>query len=295
MKIYSRFEVKSIDSENRIVTGMATTPSTDQAGDVVEPNGAEFSLPLPFLWQHDSNYPIGEVISAVKSPKGIEIKAKIAKALDPESLRNKLDEAWGMIKIGLVKGLSIGFAPVDWVMFKDGGVHYKKWRWYELSAVTVPTNVEATITAIKKFDHIPGVASYAVNLTNKSNTLSGDAVDHPKGKNMTIEEQIKDFEAVQHTKSVRMNEIMQKSGAEGRTLDVSESEEYDELQTEITSVGEHLRRLTDLRNIQIRKSTPVAGMTTKEASDARGGQIISHVPQKLEKGIEFARYVQCLG
>lgn len=36
----------------RIIRGTATTSSVDRAGDIVDPRGAEFKLPLPLLWQH---------------------------------------------------------------------------------------------------------------------------------------------------------------------------------------------------------------------------------------------------
>ncbi len=36
----------------RTIRGTATTANVDRAGDVVEPMGVEFKLPLPLLWQH---------------------------------------------------------------------------------------------------------------------------------------------------------------------------------------------------------------------------------------------------
>ncbi len=53
-RAYSLFTVKSIDEEQRIIEGIATTPSTDRMGDIVEPEGAQFKLPIPLLWQHNS-------------------------------------------------------------------------------------------------------------------------------------------------------------------------------------------------------------------------------------------------
>lgn len=39
--------VKSFDEDSGIIKGIASTPTTDKVGDVVEPMGAEFNLPLP--------------------------------------------------------------------------------------------------------------------------------------------------------------------------------------------------------------------------------------------------------
>jgi phage head maturation protease len=85
--------------------------TADRDGDIVEPKGAEFKLPIPLLWQHDSRQPIGQVFYAKVTSAGIEIKARIAKVAEPGTLKDRLDEAWQSIKAGLVKGLSIGFRP----------------------------------------------------------------------------------------------------------------------------------------------------------------------------------------
>jgi len=63
-RAWAVFEVKAMDDEydgKRKFSGIATTPSTDRMGDIVEPKGAEFELPIPLLWQHDSSQPIGHV------------------------------------------------------------------------------------------------------------------------------------------------------------------------------------------------------------------------------------------
>lgn len=95
-KAYSTLTVKSVTDtdDERIITGIATTPSTDRDDDILEPTGAKFALPIPLLWQHNHNQPIGEVISATVTDKGIEITAKIAKIADDGKLKDRLDEAW---------------------------------------------------------------------------------------------------------------------------------------------------------------------------------------------------------
>ena len=52
-RAYSLLTLKAVDEDARIITGMATTPTPDRLQDVVEPRGAQFKLPIPFLWQHD--------------------------------------------------------------------------------------------------------------------------------------------------------------------------------------------------------------------------------------------------
>src|SRR6516164_2635301 len=63
-RAYARLQIKAIREDARIITGLATTPTPDRTGDVVEPTGALFELPLPLLWQHDAKQPIGSVTKA---------------------------------------------------------------------------------------------------------------------------------------------------------------------------------------------------------------------------------------
>jgi phage head maturation protease len=127
-RAYSQITIKSIDEDKRIIEGVATSPTADRYGDVVEPSGAEYVLPMPFLMQHDSREPIGHVIDAKVSKSGITIKAKLVKIAEPGALKDRLDEAWQCIKSGLVRGLSIGFTPIESARIKDTySEHYLKW------------------------------------------------------------------------------------------------------------------------------------------------------------------------
>lgn len=152
-KAYSTLTVKSVTDtdDERIITGIATTPSTDRDDDILEPTGVKFALPIPLLWQHNHNQPIGEVIQATITEKGIEIVAKIAKIADDGKLKERIDEAWQSIKSGLVKCLSVGFKIKEYNYLESSwGLHIKEWEWYELSVVTIPANADAVITSVKQ-------------------------------------------------------------------------------------------------------------------------------------------------
>lgn len=295
-RVFSRLVVKAIDEDERVVEGVASTGSTDRDGDIVEPDGAQFKLPLPLLWQHDHRQPIGEVFEAKVVNGGIAIKARLVKMDDgPSQLRARLDEAWASIKTGLVRGLSIGFRAIEY-SFLEEGVRFIKWAWVELSAVTVPANEEATITAIK---------SYAAALGNKRKSVkrkgtkisAGVSALFNKGGVMaiSINEQIENFEKEKQQKADRMVEIMEKSAEEGRTLDAEETEEYDTLEGEIDDIEAHLKRLKAIQEKIVKTAAPVldeSGMQQREVGRIRTPLTV--VP-KLGKGIEFARYVMCLG
>ncbi|OPH36493.1 HK97 family phage prohead protease [Moraxella lacunata] len=152
-KAYSTLQIKSVTDtdDERIITGIATTPSTDRDDDILEPTGAKFALPIPLLWQHNHNQPIGEVIQATVTEKGIEIVAKLVKIDEKGKLKDRLDEAWQCIKSGLVKCLSVGFKIKEYNYLENSwGLHIKEWEFYELSVVTVPANADAVITSVKQ-------------------------------------------------------------------------------------------------------------------------------------------------
>jgi HK97 family phage prohead protease len=156
-RAYTVLEIKATAEEGkRTFTGIASTPTTDRMGDIVEPKGAQFKLPIPLLWQHNSDDPVGHITKAVVTESGIEIEGEITTLPAEESqteLGLRLLKAWQMLKSKLVRGLSIGFNPLEHTHI-DGtyGYRFLKWEWLELSAVTIPANQEASITAIKSAD-----------------------------------------------------------------------------------------------------------------------------------------------
>jgi len=306
-RAYSLLEVKEFDDEKREIVGIATTPATDRFGDVVEPKGADIKLPLPFLWQHRHSEPIGHMVKARATKEGIEVRVKVAQTEKPGRLKDRLDEAWDSIKLGLVRGLSIGFKPIEWTRNEEtGGLHFLKWDWLELSAVTIPANAEATIQTVKSVDERVRAAlgtkrtSVVVSLTKSAGdsaltTKSGQETE----MKMNIQEQIKQFETKRLASSERMAAIMEKSGEEGRTLDEAETEEYDTLAAEVKAVDEHLVRLRELERAAVKKAAPLKTVepgddAEEEASRARNPSVIQ-VERKSPPGIEFARYAMCLG
>lgn len=152
-RAYSTLEIKELAAEERTFTGIASTPTADRMGDIVEPTGAQFKLPIPLLWQHDARQPIGWVTEAKVKKDGIEIAARLAEVEEEGTLRNRLEEAWQSITAKLVRGLSIGFKPIEAADIKGSWAQrFIKWEWLELSAVTIPANADATILSVKSFD-----------------------------------------------------------------------------------------------------------------------------------------------
>ena len=137
-RAYSVMTVKAVNEEQRIITGIASTPMSDRAEDIMVPEGAQYTLPMPFLWQHEQDEPIGHVTAVKITPNGIEATMQIAKIDEEGDLKNRIDTAWQTLKAGLVRGLSIGFIPIESARIEGSwGSKFLKWDWYELSAVTV--------------------------------------------------------------------------------------------------------------------------------------------------------------
>jgi uncharacterized protein len=153
-RAYSLLEIRAADDERWQIEGIASTPTTDRYGDIVDPMGAKFKLPLSFLWQHQSAKPVGFLEFAKLTKDGIPFRASIVKASEFTSttLKERALEAWESVKTGLVRAVSIGFSPIEYSFIENGGIHFKAWEWLELSLVTIPANADATITAIKAFD-----------------------------------------------------------------------------------------------------------------------------------------------
>jgi uncharacterized protein len=152
---YSTLSLKAMPEENgvRKFTGTASTPNPDREGDIVEPDGAIFDLPIPLCWMHNTRDPVGWVRRAKVSSAGIEIEGEVANLPEPASLKDRLDTAWAMLKSGLVQGLSIGFKPKEYARIGETfSYRYLKWLWLELSPVTVAANGDCSINSIKSID-----------------------------------------------------------------------------------------------------------------------------------------------
>lgn len=153
-RAYSVLTVKAVDDAARTITGIATTPSVDRVGDIIEPLGVKFTNPLAFLWQHDHDKPVGTCEFGKPSATGIPFTAKLIHPDDVESptLKDRLQEAWDSIKAGLVRAVSIGFRPIEYAFMDGGGIRFIESEVFELSAVTIPANADAVITAVKSID-----------------------------------------------------------------------------------------------------------------------------------------------
>lgn len=303
-RAYSTMVLKAVDEDAREFTGIASTIATDRDGDVVEPKGAEFKLPIPLLWQHRHDQPIGQVVSAKVTDKGIEVKCKLAKVDAPSQLAARLEEAWQSIKTGLVRGLSIGFIGKEYSFNDNGGVNFLRWDWTELSAVTIPANSEAGIIAVKSLDKEQR-AALGETVASESNPVGASttktvSIKNPvkkpeEGKKMaTLQEQLAGYKAALVEKQARMQEIMKEAGDAGVTLDAEQTEEFDNLEAEVGALEKHIDRLTKVEKSAVATAKPVTQDERGTAVEFQSLQVRAKNTQKLEPGIAFARAAKCL-
>src|SRR5262245_60700789 len=105
-RAYSVLRIKAADAEQRIITGVASTPEPDRLGDIVEPLGISYKNPVPLLLYHNTTKPVGQVRFFPPTAEGLEFEASLPTIDEPGTLRDRVEEAWQSIKTGLLAGVS---------------------------------------------------------------------------------------------------------------------------------------------------------------------------------------------
>jgi HK97 family phage prohead protease len=124
----------------------------DAMSDVVAPNAFDRSLAahrrantMPaMLWQHDSRRPIGVWQNIAEDKAGLRVDGQLA-------LRTQSGaEAYELLKLGALNGLSIGYLAVASSLDERTGRRtLTEIDLWEVSLVTFPANPAARVTAIK--------------------------------------------------------------------------------------------------------------------------------------------------
>lgn len=275
--------VKSFDSTSRTFSGIATTPELDRQGHKVDPAGITYANPLPLLWQHGRDAPIGTATLGIPTDEGTPFEASIPFVQEAGRLKDRCDEAIQCLTYGLIKGVSIGFRIVGSLKdaikpLKDGTFLFKAIEILELSLVTIPANQRATIRAIQKS------AASSGNLPGDSGLPTRTAMPE------TIREQITTWENKRAATVARMDVLMSKAAEKSETLDDESSKEYDELETTLGDVDKHLVRLHTREKADIAMATAIAPVTNQnDASKLRSGVVT--VKPNVPVGTVFTRMV----
>lgn len=153
------FETKIAASDTGEITGLAWPfGSADRVGDIIEPGSFKSaSLPLPMLFGHDLNDPIGVWSAASEDSSGLQVKGRL---LITEVARAR--EVHALIKSGAVRGLSVGFVTKKAIARKGGGRTISAVDLMEVSIVTIGMHPGARVTSAKSAVHAIAMAE-AIN------------------------------------------------------------------------------------------------------------------------------------
>lgn len=139
------FETKILADETGAIEGLAWPFGTpDRVGDVIEKGAfASASLPLPMLFGHDPNDPVGAWTEATEAADGLHLKGNLL----VEGVA-RAREVHALVKAGAVRGLSIGFVTKK-AAPRKGGRTITALDLIECSLVTVPMHPGARVTSAK--------------------------------------------------------------------------------------------------------------------------------------------------
>lgn len=144
-KLVLPFEIKEVAAEGKF-SGMASMyGEVDLGGDVVERGAFTKTISenptVPILWHHKADEVIGS--GALRNTRdGLQVDGTLDME-DPTA-----QKAHRKLKLGLMKGLSIGFETiVDEV--KNNVRHLKEVKLWEVSIVTFPMLTTAQVTSVK--------------------------------------------------------------------------------------------------------------------------------------------------
>lgn len=135
------------EDEVRVVM---STSALARDGHILSPQGCrldEYRKNPIVLFSHDPMYPIGNANDIAVTPSQISCTIKFA----PLGVSAKADEVRGLMKAGVLRCVSVGFDPITMTPLDPskprGGQRISVWTLLELSAVAVPADAGALVTA----------------------------------------------------------------------------------------------------------------------------------------------------
>lgn len=149
------FEVKAAHDDGRIEGYGSVFGNVDHGFDRVERGAfnewlkSDFDGELPMLWQHSHDEPIGVWDEVSENRKGLYMSGQLN--LSQDSGAADVPMAWkarALARQGAIKGLSIGYYPIDY-SFEDDVRVLEKIALAETSMVTFPMNPLARVTGVK--------------------------------------------------------------------------------------------------------------------------------------------------
>ncbi|MGR3639097.1 HK97 family phage prohead protease [Alterinioella nitratireducens] len=139
-------ETKLYAGDEGAIEGLAWPfDKPDRIGDMIEKGAfAGAALPLPMLFGHDMNDPIGVWDAAEEREDGLHLKGRL---LVGEVARAR--EVAALVRSGAVRGISIGFRTIKAANRSGGGRTIRQLELLEASIVAIPMHPGAKVTSAK--------------------------------------------------------------------------------------------------------------------------------------------------
>jgi len=143
-----QFELKALGDDGTFEGYGSIFGNVDSYGDIVVKGAFEKTLKerknVKLLWQHDTREPIGVFTEMFEDTTGLVVKGQIA--MDVQ----KGKEAYALLKMGAIDGLSIGYKTIRSKIDKKSNSRLlTELKLFEVSVVTFPANEVSTVTAVK--------------------------------------------------------------------------------------------------------------------------------------------------
>lgn len=135
-----------------VASGIMSTTKMDSDRDILEAKGAELETICPYLWHHMPSAPVGKVLGhsiGTATTAAGEIDAVLFKCGIMDVGKGLGRDTALLIEMGAMRN-SHGFEAIEAAPIKGAGWHVKKYRTFEISAVTLPANSDAVFTEYSK-------------------------------------------------------------------------------------------------------------------------------------------------
>jgi HK97 family phage prohead protease len=161
-------ETKVFVDDAGAISGIAWPFATpDRVGDMIEPGAFKgMQLPIPMLFGHDGNDPIGVWHNATEKSDGLYLSGKLLVDDLPRAR-----EVRALVTSGAVRGISVGFVTRKAIARPNGGRIIKSLDLLEASLVTIPMHPGARVTsaksAVEALNLVAAINRAAAQLSNK--------------------------------------------------------------------------------------------------------------------------------
>ena len=170
-------ELKLVNEELGVIAGYGSVFNvTDSQGDIVVPGAFAKSLAEwqsksqspAMLWMHDPSQPVGVWDDIAEDAKGLVMKGRLSISTQ------KGKDAYELLKMGALSGLSIGYQVVDREWKGDTRI-LKSVNLFEVSLVTFPACDAARVNGVKGIERFKTIREFEDFLRDEGGLSSAQA------------------------------------------------------------------------------------------------------------------------